>query len=66
MRGPCKFRQSEIVRAVRAARAAGVEVHSIEIDAVGGKIVVNTGSGGDPKVNSADRILEKIKNERKS
>jgi hypothetical protein len=45
-RRACKFRQREITRTIKAARAAGVEVDRVEID-TDGKIVVHlAGSGG--------------------
>ncbi len=60
-RRACKFRQREITRTIRAARAAGVNVDRIEIDP-DGKIVAHIGSGGDdPKRNTADAVLEKLK-----
>jgi hypothetical protein len=63
-RRACKFRQREITRTIKAARAAGVEVDRVEI-AIDGKIVVHlVGSGSDnPKLNTADAVLEKLKNE---
>jgi hypothetical protein len=66
-RRACKFRQREITRTIKAARAAGVEVDRVEID-TDGKIVVHlVGSGGDsPKLNTADAVLEKLKNEHES
>ena len=65
-RRACKFRKREIARVIRAAKAAGVEVDRVEVDS-NGKIVVYSGTGGDnpkPKLNSADAVLEKLKNER--
>jgi hypothetical protein len=41
-RGPLTFRQSDVTRAIRAARAAGVEVARVEIDK-DGKISVFAG-----------------------
>jgi hypothetical protein len=41
-RGPVTFRQADLTRALRAARAAGLEVAGYEIDPVTGKIVVTT------------------------
>lgn len=37
-----KFRQQDLTRALRAARAAGLEVSGYEIDSVSGKITINT------------------------
>lgn len=43
-RAPCKFRQSDVARAVKAVRAAGVAVARVEIDRDGKIVVV----AGDP------------------
>jgi hypothetical protein len=52
----------EIARSIKAATVAGLTVTSIEVDSASGKIVVNVGAGdGDPKLNSADAVLEKLK-----
>lgn len=61
-RRECKFRQREITRTIKAARAAGVDVDRIEIDQ-DGKIVAHLhGSGAkDPKRNTADAVSEKLK-----
>jgi hypothetical protein len=59
-----KFRQREITRSIKAARAAGVEVDRVEI-ATDGRIVVHLGGGADnPKTNTADAVLQRIKNAR--
>jgi hypothetical protein len=47
-RGPATVRQADIVRALRAARAAGLEVSGYEIDPAG-KITITTNSTGDDK-----------------
>ncbi len=41
-RGRCAFKQSDLVRAVKAVRKAGVEVTRIEIDRQG-NIAIETG-----------------------
>jgi hypothetical protein len=64
----CKFRQREISRVIRGAQAAGVAVDRVEVDNEG-KIVVYSGTGGDNPTkhkNTADAVLEKLKNERKT
>jgi hypothetical protein len=40
------FRQSDLKRALRAAKGAGLEVKQVEIDPATGKIIMMT---GDPK-----------------
>jgi hypothetical protein len=63
-RGSNKFRQREITRSIKAAKAAGEKVERVEIE-TDGKIVVHLGTGCDsPKKNTADAILEKLENER--
>ena len=42
-RGPVSFRQSDVTRALRAAKQAGLEVCGYEIDSRNGNIVVHTG-----------------------
>jgi anthranilate phosphoribosyltransferase len=66
-RGTNKFRQREITRSIKAAKAAGEKVDRVEIE-TDGKIVVHLGTGGDSpkKINSADAVLEKLKHEQKS
>lgn len=63
MRGPNKFRQREITRTIKAAKAAGVEVDRIEVDP-DGKIVVHVvGQDGSPKkkeTNTADAAMEEL------
>ena len=43
-RGRSTFRQQDVTRALRAAKAAGLEVSGYEVDATTGKIIVTTGS----------------------
>jgi len=63
-RQPCKFRQREITRMLKAAKAAGVEVDRVEIDTDGKIVAYLLGSGGDnPKQNTADAVLESLKHE---
>ena len=54
----CTFRQRDMTRAIRAARAAGVEIARIEIDP-NGRIVIIAGNGEQPEqreVNEWDRV----------
>jgi hypothetical protein len=45
-RGPCTFRQSDVTRALKAARAAGFEQVRVEVD-TDGKIAIVAGNGAD-------------------
>jgi hypothetical protein len=59
-RGPCTFRQRDITRALRAAKAAGVHV-DIEIDSYSGDIVIKMKrdelTAGDQSQNEWDAPL---------
>jgi hypothetical protein len=57
-RCPAKFRQQDVTRALRAARAAGLQVTGYEIDPVTGKIIVNTSGGGRP-LSAPDSPLDR-------
>jgi hypothetical protein len=59
-RGPCTFKQQDLVRALKGAKAAGFGVTRIEIDA-GGKVIVMTSQGTPVEPSSA---LEKWKQNR--
>jgi len=47
-RGPLTFRQRDLVRALKGAKAAGLEVSKLEID-TNGKIVVIIGKPDAPR-----------------
>jgi hypothetical protein len=51
------FRQADVVRAIRAAKAAGVDIRRIEIDP-NGKIVIIVGNGepDQREENEWDRV----------
>ena len=56
-RAPATFRQSDITKAIRAARKAGVENVRVEI-AKDGRIVIVTAADSEPKAeaNEWDRV----------
>jgi hypothetical protein len=58
-RTPAIFRQSDITKAIRAARKAGVENVRVEI-AKDGRIVIVTG-GAQPVQDDLDRELEQFR-----
>ena len=57
-RAPATFRQSDITRAIRAARKAGVE--NVRVIAKDGRIVIVTG-GAQPVQDDLDRELEQFR-----
>jgi hypothetical protein len=48
-RRPTTFRQQDVTRALKAARAAGLEVVGYEIDPATGKVIINTNTRSEPK-----------------
>jgi hypothetical protein len=63
-RTAARFKQSDVTRALRAARAAGLDVSGYEIDPFTGRIIVSTASpnnGSKPVeeegVNEWDKVL---------
>ena len=58
-RAPATFRQSDITKAIRAARKASVENVRVEI-AKDGRIVIVTG-GAQPVQDDLDRELEQFR-----
>jgi hypothetical protein len=57
-----KFRQVDVTRAIRAAKASGLDVARVEIDAEG-KITIVTGSA-EPVLPTAESALERFEKER--
>ena len=49
-RGPCTFRQTDIARAIRAVRSAGLPVSGVTVDPQTGVITVAT---GEPKAQDS-------------
>jgi hypothetical protein len=43
---PTTFRQTDLKRALRAAKAAGLEVTQVELDPAAGKIIITTAQAG--------------------
>jgi hypothetical protein len=48
-RGAQSFKLGDVVKALKAATNAGVEVHHFEIDPTNGKIVVYAGKPDEPQ-----------------
>jgi hypothetical protein len=58
MRGPSKFKKSDLTRATKAVLAAGVDIAGIEIEPVTGKITIMTsGSSDAEKTNDLDKWI---------
>ena len=55
-RAVATFRQVDVTRALRAARAAGLQVAGYEIDPVTGKIIVKTAS----TAGTADPVVDEF------
>jgi hypothetical protein len=53
-RGQASFRQADLTRALRAARAAGLEVSGYEIDPTTGKIIITTLTGAAEQKTETD------------
>ena len=59
-RKPTAVKQGELTRALRAAKNAGIEVASMEIDTTSGKIVIMTSAAPGPQpANPLDGWLAK-------
>jgi hypothetical protein len=55
-RGPCKFKQCDVTRALKAVAKAGMTVVRVEIDP-DGKIVIGTGIDAMGQCGELDREL---------
>ena len=64
MRSHARFKQSDVTRSLRAARAAGLDVSGYEVDPVTGRIIITTGSNGGKlggaTVTPEETLLEAI------
>jgi hypothetical protein len=59
-RGPVTFKQRDVTAALKAAKAAGLEVAKVEVDPITGRIVITTNAGGDKEpTTDLDRWLIK-------
>jgi len=47
-RGAQRFRQSDVIKTIRGAQKAGLQVRSVELDLATGKLVVIMGSSHQP------------------
>jgi hypothetical protein len=57
-RGTSSFKQVDVTRALRAARAAGVEIDRVEIDSATGKIVIiSKNDRGDERASDLDKWM---------
>jgi hypothetical protein len=56
-RGPCRFRQKDVTRAVRAAQAAGINIGRVEIDPATGRIAIETNSPSKEEVSDLDKWI---------
>jgi hypothetical protein len=56
-RAPCTFRQTDVTRALKAARRAGFERVRVEIDQ-DGKIAIVTGGGADKTDVAGENSLD--------
>lgn len=59
-RGPSTFRQADITKAVKAVRAAGVDIARVEV-AKDGRIVIVTGEAPSAVQNELDRELQEFR-----
>lgn len=60
-RGPCKFRQRDVTKAVRAVVAAGVQVARVEVDKDGRIVVIAGKSESNPASNPWDEAMEELR-----
>jgi hypothetical protein len=56
-RDRCTFRQTDVTRAIKGARAAGIDVARIEIEKDGRIVILPTQSASTPPRNEWDEAL---------
>ena len=59
MRGPSKFRQSEVERVVRAVQHSGLRIAGVVIGR-DGSIQITTGKPQDDETDAGDKVAEDI------
>jgi hypothetical protein len=58
-RGPLRFKQADVTRAVRAVTAAGVEVREVMVDASGAiRVIVGKPTAVPDGINEWDAVYE--------
>jgi hypothetical protein len=62
-RSPCLFRETDVRRAVKAARSSGIEIAKLEIEPVTGKISITSSSGSSEAMKITDLDSWMAKNE---
>jgi len=61
MSRPSAFKQADVAKVLRAARAAGFEVTCVEVDPATGRINVVTGGGAAPAESPENTLLRRIR-----
>jgi len=56
-RRPCTFKQRDVTRALRGAKAAGIEIQRVEIDKTGKIVLVTTSHSSQTAADELDLEL---------
>ena len=59
-RRPCTFKQRDVTRALRGAKAAGIEIQRVEIDKAGKIVLVTTNHSSQTTADELDLELEAL------
>lgn len=59
-RRPCTFKQQDVTRALRGAKAAGIEIQRVEIDNAGKIIIVAVSDSPQTSENELDQELAEL------